>query len=196
MKGKFIVIDGSDGLGKTTLIEGLKKEYKDKYIFLNDPSMDLPLSKKIRRIRQESCNNINPTIDLLLTLAARKELTDYIKSKLENGNNVICDRYILSTYAYQGKYFKMYMIMYLHYKLNLEVRPDLTILLTREKPYREEINDSIEKVYSFEETNSNYKKLYENEYMNNIYGIKKIELKEKTREEILEEAKELIKSIG
>jgi dTMP kinase len=124
----FIVFEGIDGSGKTTLskmfAELLKREGK-KVIWTFEP-----YNEKIREIVKE--NNFNPLSETLLFLADRKEhIEQVIKPYLKKGYWVISDRYYLSTLAYQG-YGKGLDIVELE-KLNKEIigniEPDLWIYI-------------------------------------------------------------------
>jgi dTMP kinase len=108
-KGKFIVIDGTDGSGKATqtklLIKRLKKEgYKVKAI-------DFPrycdnfFGKMIGECLVEKYGNflaIDPHIASVLYAADRWESNEQIKKWLMDGNIVIADRYASSNQIHQG----------------------------------------------------------------------------------------------
>lgn len=101
-RGKFIVLEGGEGSGKSEMQERLKKLLPQGTVFTRDPGgtsvgeylRNLVLSKESR--------GIDPATELLLFLAARAQLVaELIAPALEEGKNVICDRFILSTIAYQ-----------------------------------------------------------------------------------------------
>lgn len=102
-RGKFIVIDGCEGAGKTTLINRLKDSLeKDSFIFTHEPG-GTPLANKIREIfLLEEFKDMSFETMFGLVWASR---ADHIKNKilpvLEKGINVISDRFDSSTYAYQ-----------------------------------------------------------------------------------------------
>jgi dTMP kinase len=103
MRGKFIVIEGPDGSGKTTIWEGLKNVLPaDQYLFVRDPG-STPISTEIRKILlNPDFSEMCPTTELLLYTAARDQmLKQTIIPALEKGIHVISDRYIQSTLAYQ-----------------------------------------------------------------------------------------------
>lgn len=104
-KGKFIVIEGGEGVGKTTLIDGLKKVFVDeeKFIFTREPGAT-ELGKELRRLllNQESFGRMDPTTELFLFAADRMEhMAKLVAPALADGKNVICDRFAPSTFAYQ-----------------------------------------------------------------------------------------------
>lgn len=104
-KGKFFVFEGIDGCGKGTVIESVKSHFERNdidYIAVKDPGFT-KIGEKIRAILLDPENEeMDREAELLLFLAARVQLAnEVIKPALESGKNVICDRYLLSTYAYQ-----------------------------------------------------------------------------------------------
>ena len=112
MKGKFIVIEGIDGCGKTTQIEELSKWLpksgllaKDsQLITTREPGGSL-LGRKLRGLILDKNENINPSslAELLLYSADRAEhVSKIISPALKNNNWVISDRFSDSTLAYQG----------------------------------------------------------------------------------------------
>ena len=112
MKGKFIVIEGIDGCGKTTQIEELSKWlpksgllYKDsKLIKTREPGGSL-LGKKLRGLILDNNENYKPSslAELLLYSADRAEhVSKIISPALKKNDWVISDRFSASTLAYQG----------------------------------------------------------------------------------------------
>ena len=112
MKGKFIVIEGIDGCGKSTQINELSKWLPDsglikkgsKLITTKEPGGSL-LGKKLRGlILDNNANNKpSPLAELLLYSADRAEhVSKIISPTLKNNNWVISDRFCDSTLAYQG----------------------------------------------------------------------------------------------
>ena len=112
MKGKFIVIEGIDGCGKTTQIEELSKwlpnsgllEKESRLITTREPGGSL-LGKKLRRLILDNNENNKPSslAELLLYSADRAEhISKIISPALKNNDWVISDRFCDSTLAYQG----------------------------------------------------------------------------------------------
>lgn len=104
-KGKFVTIEGCEGVGKTTQVELLKKALAEKSgaMFLREPGGTL-ISEKIRSVILDVNNKgMSPVCEVLLYSASRAQLVDeVIKPALERGVTVICDRFTDSTLAYQG----------------------------------------------------------------------------------------------
>ena len=112
MKGKFIVIEGIDGCGKTTQIDELSKwlpnsgliKKGSKLITTREPGGSL-LGRKLRGLILDNNENNRPSslAELLLYSADRAEhVSKIISPALNNNNWVISDRFSDSTLAYQG----------------------------------------------------------------------------------------------
>ena len=112
MKGKFIVIEGIDGCGKTTQITELSKWLpisglmgkNSKLIKTREPGGSL-LGKKLRSLilDNETSNRPSSLTELLLYSADRAEhVSKIITPSLNKGDWVISDRFSDSTLAYQG----------------------------------------------------------------------------------------------
>jgi dTMP kinase len=112
MRGKFIVIEGIDGCGKTTQIEEISKwlpksgliNKESKLITTREPGGSL-LGKKLRGLILDNHDNNKPSslAELLLYSADRAEhVSKVISPALNNNNWVISDRFSDSTLAYQG----------------------------------------------------------------------------------------------
>lgn len=106
MKGCFISLEGSDGSGKSTVVEGLKKEAEKAGIsidFTREPG-GTPLAEKIRQIILDKENReMDPRCEALLYAAARAQHTkERILPQLAKGTHVFTERYVLSSLAYQG----------------------------------------------------------------------------------------------
>lgn len=106
MRGKFITIEGPDGSGKTTQIE-LLKEYlieKGHHVHLTREPGGTKISEDIRKIilsveNEEMCDM---TEALLYAAARAQHVGQKIKPLIEQGEVVICDRFVDSSVAYQG----------------------------------------------------------------------------------------------
>ncbi len=131
----FIVLEGIDGTGKTSLARMLQ-EYLESCgyrVFLTEEPTKTWLGEAVRRgIREEK----NPFTQALLFFADRAEHVEEIKRHLGRGEIVICDRFIYSTYAYQGVQLSRYMdrdaaLQWLEgIYAPMQLNPDLVFLLT------------------------------------------------------------------
>tara|TARA_B100001778_G_scaffold58316_1_gene45080 strand:+ start:2856 stop:3470 length:615 start_codon:yes stop_codon:yes gene_type:complete len=132
MRGKFITLEGIEGSGKSTSLDTISKilETLDiEFIITKEPGGG-PLGKDLRKILLDKKTSISPEVELLLMMADRKNHIDNIvEPSLEKGVWVISDRYLDSSYAYQGggRQIDTSKIDLLTELLKLPI-PDLTIL--------------------------------------------------------------------
>ena len=135
-KGVFIVLEGIDGTGKSTISKKLKAWLEEKgreVVLTAEPTGDW-LGAAVRRANNE---DLDPRTESLLFTADRCQHTLRIEEMLKQGKVVICDRYYGSTVAYQGAALEKDMgDNAVSWLLNLNgpvIRhPDVTILLTSE----------------------------------------------------------------
>ncbi len=101
MRGKFIVLEGGDGSGKTTIGERLKVEFPE-IVYTQDPG-GTALGEHVRQLlMSEETAGIDTRAELLLFLAGRAQLVrEVIRPALESGKHVISNRFGLSSIAYQ-----------------------------------------------------------------------------------------------
>lgn len=108
MKGKFIVVEGLEGAGKSSAIDAIKgclSRHGVSAVTTTREPGGTTIAEQIRRwIKGEvACESIALQSEVLLMYAARVQLIEtVIKPALERGEWVIGDRHNLSTLAYQG----------------------------------------------------------------------------------------------
>ncbi|MFC3907478.1 dTMP kinase [Legionella dresdenensis] len=104
--GKFIVVEGLEGAGKSTAIQIIKKviERSGKTVVVTREPGGTLIGEKLRSIVKEpGTEKLEERSELLMMYAARVQLVEQvIKPALQQGLWVIADRFELSTYAYQG----------------------------------------------------------------------------------------------
>lgn len=105
-KGKFITIEGIEGVGKSSnvnLIAELIQKKGNQVIVTREPG-GTPIAEAIRKVLlAEYQEEIFGQTELLLLYAARVQHVEHvIKPALIEGKYVVCDRFIDATYAYQG----------------------------------------------------------------------------------------------
>ena len=135
MRGKFITIEGTEGVGKTTNIAFIKQWLDDNGIsFINtrEPG-GTPLAEEIRQVRLSNRDEkVCSKAELLMMFAGRAQHIDQvIEPQLAQGNWVLCDRFTDATYAYQGAGREMGddLIQSLETMVQGDMRPDLTLVL-------------------------------------------------------------------
>lgn len=138
-EGRWIVFEGPDGTGKDTIIKlvcaELSKQGRD-FVSAKDPS-----PRTARKIREILLNDegLENSTQLFLYIAARCELFNKeILPALEQGKIVLCNRYELSTYCYQGLYFTRQEIDLISRIGGLaERKPDLQIVYLSRRSFRD-----------------------------------------------------------
>ena len=101
----FISVEGIEGCGKSTLVNGLSQYLQERnidYVITKEPG-STSIGKILRSILLDKNQKIDPLTELTMMFSDRLDHLDkVIKPSLEKGKIVITDRYIDSTYAYQG----------------------------------------------------------------------------------------------
>ena len=134
-RGKFITLEGGEGVGKTTnlsFISSYLQNHGIDVIVTREPG-GTRLAEKIRELLLDSNNeSISESAELLLMFAARAQhIKHVIEPALSQGKWVLCDRFTDATYAYQGggRNMNMSTIEWLENLVQGTLRPDLTLLL-------------------------------------------------------------------
>ena len=133
--GRFITVEGIEGVGKSTQVARLAALLTERaipHVMTREPG-GTPLAESIRALvlqtREES---LPPSAELLLMFAARAvHLANLIEPNLAAGRWVVCDRFTDATYAYQGggRGVEVAWIEQLEQLVQGARRPDLTLLL-------------------------------------------------------------------
>jgi dTMP kinase len=135
MKGKFITVEGIEGVGKTTNIDFIHQQLQaaGRDVVLTREPGGTPLAEAIRGLLLDPAyTGMDSTCELQLMFAARAEhLAKVIWPALEQGQWVLCDRFTDATYAYQGggRGIDGGVIARLEELVQGDFRPDLTLLL-------------------------------------------------------------------
>ena len=135
MTGKFITVEGIEGVGKTTNIDFIQKQLLDagKDVVMTREPGGTPLGEAIRGLLLDpEYTGMDSTCELQLMFAARAEhIAQVIRPALEKGQWVLCDRFTDATYAYQGggRGISTDIIARLEDLVQGDFRPDLTLLL-------------------------------------------------------------------
>lgn len=100
----FVSFEGVDGSGKTTQAELLRRQWEGEgreVVATREPG-GTPLGERVRELLLGG-EAISPWAEAALFAAARAELASrVIRPALERGADVVCDRYVDSSLAYQG----------------------------------------------------------------------------------------------
>ncbi len=135
MQGKFITVEGSEGVGKSSnlaYIEDYLSNAGINVVRTREPG-GTPLGESIRELLLDARQTaMCDDTELLLMFAARAQhLAEVIRPALAAGQWVLCDRFTDATYAYQGggRSLPMERIRVLEDWVQGELRPDHTLLL-------------------------------------------------------------------
>jgi len=177
-QGKFVLVEGIDGSGKSTLCEGIH-QYRIKYAKYPLTVIIPSPSKSFLGISVRSYMNSPDPIPLslfLLMMADRAHVTNMIKDHVARGYLVLADRYSWSTLAYQRGEVDQDLLEILCVEDGLYVSPDLVIYLKcdpkvalahlngRAKRERYETSSELDRV------SANYDNIYEN-YVGNKFLV-------------------------
>lgn len=98
----FVTFEGVDGAGKSTQAELLARALGPETILAREPG-GTPLGERLRELLKDGSVELTPRAEILLFCAARAELVErVIRPALQAGRDVVCDRFVDSTVAYQG----------------------------------------------------------------------------------------------
>jgi len=134
-RGRFITVEGIEGVGKSSNIGVLVEHIEQagfEVLTTREPG-GTPLAEDIRNLLMHRGDEPIPEIaELLLMFAARSlNVNNNIKPALEAGKWVVCDRFTDSSRAYQGggRGLPMEVINHVADWVHGELWPDVTILL-------------------------------------------------------------------
>lgn len=145
--GRFIVFEGTEGVGKSTQIqwaqEWLTTSHWFKTLSTHCPSLESPilttrepggtaLGQELRQMLLHSKEEIPPIAELFLYAADRHQhIETQIRPQLAAGGLVLCDRFSGSTIAYQGygRGIDLHLIGQINEIATAGLQPDLTLWL-------------------------------------------------------------------
>jgi dTMP kinase len=132
-RGRFIVIDGPEGAGKTTICRRLAEDFPEDIVPIREPGGTM-IGEEIRRLLLDPASQILPLTEFLLFWAARSQfLIEKVAPLLSQGKHVVADRYAPSTYAYQisGRQMRDEVALFHTLERGMEkhASPDLYIFL-------------------------------------------------------------------
>lgn len=135
MRGKFITLEGIEGVGKTTQVATVRatlEALQRSFVATREPG-GTPLAEDIRALVLAPRDEPVPgSAELLLMFAARAvHVANRIRPALAAGQDVVCDRFTDATYAYQGggRGVPLAQIAALEAMAHGDLQPDLTLLL-------------------------------------------------------------------
>ncbi len=132
--GLFVVVEGPEGSGKSTLIRALAERMAaagQEPVVVREPG-GTPLAESVRRTLLEADHQVAPVAELFLFLAARADLTaQVLRPALARGRVVVADRFTLSTEVYQvlGRGLDGALVAAGNAAATGGCRPDVTLVL-------------------------------------------------------------------
>ncbi|MEY8584221.1 dTMP kinase [Ligilactobacillus animalis] len=167
MSGFFITFEGTDGSGKTSVLNAIEaklKAAKIDYLRTREPGGNR-ISEQIRNvILDEKFTEMDARTEALLYAAARRQhLVETVLPALEAGKVVLCDRFVDSSLVYQGagRGIGVAEVKQMNQFATAGLEPDLTIYLAIEpslglerikKNRQDEVNRLDKEALSFYET--------------------------------------------
>jgi dTMP kinase len=130
----FVVLEGGEGAGKSTLAKGLRKRLEDagRGVTVTREPGGTDAGEHVRDILH---GRLAPWAEVFAFLTARAQLVaEVIRPALQDGEIVICDRYTPSTMAYQGygRGLDLDELRRLNALATGALEPDLVVLLDLE----------------------------------------------------------------
>jgi len=133
--GKFITVEGIEGVGKSTNVEFLSKaiEARGHSVLTTREPGGTPMAERIRELLLNHGDEPMPDVaELLLMFASRSlHVNNVIAPAIASGTWVVCDRFVDASRAYQGggRGLPMEDIDQIASLVLGDLKPDVTILL-------------------------------------------------------------------
>lgn len=199
MKGKLIVIEGTDCSGKETQAKLLLKHLQEEQIQVEEMSFPMYTTPTGRIIGgpylgkeaickgwfPEGATNVEPKVAALYYAADRRYNMKYIEEKLNQGIHIILDRYVYSNMAHQGgkildtdERMNMYAWLdILEFKLLELPKPDIAVFLHMPTDYTVELRKNREEPLDEAEEDLEHIRRAENAYIElaSVYKWKTVE---------------------
>jgi dTMP kinase len=134
MSGRFIVVEGPEGAGKSTLVPELESRLRHagrRALAVKEPG-GTPLGEAVRRLVLHPAGEVVPAAELFLMLVARADLVAReLRPRLAEGWVILSDRFDLSTMAYQvaGRGLPREAVAAANALATGGLEPDLTLVL-------------------------------------------------------------------
>lgn len=134
-RGRLIVLEGGDGVGKTTQLPLVADALRDRGLVVHtirEPGQT-QVGLRVREVLLHPDSTVAPATEALLFLSARAQVVaEVVRPALDRGEWVVADRFFVSTYAYQiaGHGLDDAQVRSANALATGGLVPDLTLLLT------------------------------------------------------------------
>ncbi|MCF0114680.1 MAG: dTMP kinase [Erysipelotrichaceae bacterium] len=203
-KGYFIVFEGPDGSGKTTISTGVFERLKAEgysVIYTREPG-GIDIAEQIRNVILDPKNTaMDARTEALLYAASRRQhLVEKVLPALAEGKIVLCDRFVYSSLAYQGcgRHLGMEAVMDINRFAIENYMPDKTIFLDvpverglsrlEARAFKDRLD--VETLQFHKDTYEGYQRVLE-QYKDSMIVVDA----SRTKEEVLEETYKIVKDI-
>ena len=179
--GKYIVIEGNDGTGKSTQVAKLANYFRERGRTVcvveepgsDDPEKSTPIADELRKVIKNGDLARSAAVNVALFSAARRELwREKIQLALERGEIVLSARNYISTLVYQGRGegYDESEILRLTKLFTDEryLRPDIMIILSLSHDKREEriaMRGELENPDTFESRGQDFQEKVDDGYL-------------------------------
>jgi dTMP kinase len=134
--GKLVVLEGIDGTGKSYIADKVVRHLEAREVSAIATSE--PTEGAVGRLLKKVLSDgVDAYTELFLFMADRADHVQWMRARMREGNWLVCDRYAMSSAAYQGTYMEaewetrgrdpVAWIMDMHRPWWIE--PDLTVLI-------------------------------------------------------------------
>jgi len=132
-RGKFIVFEGLDGCGKSTqlnlLCENIQAAGEKVVCHTTFEPTYGPIGRLIRSALRKEVSFSQETMAMLYAADRREHVEKEILPLLEQGINVLCDRYYFSNFAYQSDAVSLERLMMFNGYAMENLKPDITVFM-------------------------------------------------------------------
>jgi len=179
MQNKFIVIEGMDGSGKSTLVHALKKKLGDTCDIFREPTSQSPCAVEIREILSGKKSEKESILRQLFIQDRLWDIEHNLMPSAKKSQITILDRYYFSTAAYQGKDKNDVKAIIDDYIKNPKIlQPDmvfylqipLNVALSRIQARNEKI-EIFEQSSRLKKINDNYECIFSNSFVKNTFSF-------------------------
>lgn len=194
-RGKFIVFEGTDGSGKSTQLKTLVRSLNERGVatYVTREPTDSPFGAVLRSCLTGRIETDEHTIAAMFAADRLDHIhnpVNGILKKLDEGVTVFCDRYYLSSFAYNGGFVPLDWVVELNAPARAALKPNLTVFIDIEtetamnRVARRGETDRYETLERQKAIRNNYLELFKRFPDENVVIVKSMEDKSETQKNI------------